>query len=441
MTPQTKRILALSLPIIGGMMSQNIINLVDTLMIGQLGSLALAGCAIGSFIFYLSFVAFIGVSSGVQTMVARLTGASKLSHRSIPLMLGLAIALLGSLGIVLPVLGTATRIASFFSSDPITVAVGNDYLRYRILGLPFFAMSLVIRGFWNGVGTPMRYLKIIIGVHLMNICLNYALIFGHFGAPTMGAAGAGLASTISLFFGIALLTIDIRSHISIPRSKTTIKRYIQWMLALSAPISIQQFIEATGVVCFFWILGQLGSNALAIGHVLVNIGLVALLPGIGLGLATMTLVSESIGRHDVDSARYWPTQVHRVGKIIIGFFSIVALVVPMLLLRPFITDLSLLSMAKWPMQLDAIALFFEVGAIIYMHALNGADQTARVAMASCILQWLILLPLTYVVGVKAGLGIHAIWELGVAFQVIQFLIFKGLWKRYSRRLKQLPIHP
>ena len=70
MSKATKRILALSLPIMGGMMSQNILNLVDTLMIGRLGALALAGSGIGAFLFYVLFVFIIGLSSGVQTIVA-----------------------------------------------------------------------------------------------------------------------------------------------------------------------------------------------------------------------------------------------------------------------------------------------------------------------------------------------------------------------------------
>ncbi len=95
-----KRILGLSIPIIGGMMSQNILNLVDTLMIGQLGHVALAGTGVGAFLFFVSFAGFTGIASGVQTMVARYVGQSQQALISVALILGLILSVTGSIIVV-----------------------------------------------------------------------------------------------------------------------------------------------------------------------------------------------------------------------------------------------------------------------------------------------------------------------------------------------------
>ena len=166
---------------IGGMLSQNILNLVDTLMIGQLGTDALAGSGIGSFLFYVLFVGFIGCSSSVHTMVARYKGANQPDSCSISLMIGLSIGLLLSILITIATMHYSYFLVSLFSKEPTISQIGNDYLSYRIIGLPFFSICLVIRGFWNGFSSPIRYLLVIVGIHTLNVMLNFLFIFGTFG--------------------------------------------------------------------------------------------------------------------------------------------------------------------------------------------------------------------------------------------------------------------
>ena len=411
---------------IGGMLSQNILNLVDTLMIAQLGPLALAGSGIGAFIFYVLFVGFTGISSGVQTMIARFKGTNQLSNYPVPLMLGLWFAIGLSIILTMLTLLFCAEITAPFSTSSTVAAIGREYLTFRVLGLPFFAICLVIRGFWNGDSSPMRYLKVIIGIHAINIILNYVFIFGHFGAPAMGAAGAGLASSIALVIGAMIYLFDIRSFLRL--TIAPIGANGKWLAKLSTPIAFQQIIFAAGVTCFYWILGQISTDAMAIGNVLVNIILVAILPGVGLGMATMTLVSESLGKKERQLAFAWPNQVLRVSVFIIGTFSVITFIFPTVILRPFIADAELLKQAILPMRLDSIGVLFEVGAIIFMNALNGADQTKIVAWSSSLLHWFFYLPMAYLIGVSLGHGMLAVWGMYAIFQMIQLIFFAIFWR-------------
>ena len=421
---------------IGGMLSQNILNLVDTLMIGQLGALALAGSGIGAFIYYVLFIGFIGLSSGVQTMVARFKGANTPALFSIPLMLGLAISITLAIGITLITLQISEGVTALFSNDSLVSTIGNDYLSTRILGLPFFAICLIIRGFWNGLSQPLRYLMVIMVIHATNILFNYMFIFGRFGAPEMGASGAGLASSLSLMLGAIIYLFDSRAFMNFNHSISQMRANGRWLANLSIPIAIQQIIHASGVLLLYWIIGQLGSNALAIGHVLINIALIAILPGVALGMTTMTLVSESLGNDQVQLAHQWPTHVHGIGKCMIGFFSLIVIGAPSLILRPFVSDPILLSLAVPLLRIDALTVFFEMGAIIYMHALTGADQTKVVAWGSTLLQWCLYLPLAYWTGVHLNLGMMGIWITTLMFQLLQWVIFKHLWKHRFHRFVQ-----
>tara|TARA_B100000700_G_scaffold53679_1_gene57355 strand:+ start:19453 stop:20778 length:1326 start_codon:yes stop_codon:yes gene_type:complete len=433
-----KRILSLSIPIIGGMMSQNILNLVDTLMIGQLGHVALAGTGVGAFLFFVSFAGFTGIASGVQTMVARYVGQSQQALISVALILGLILSVTGSIIVVFGQWFFLDGLIGLFSTDQGVLLVAQDYYGYRLLGLPFLTFCLVIRGFWNGISEPRRYLVVIVVIHVLNVLFNYCFIFGKFGFPAMQAAGAGLASSLSLVIGSVIYGIDCKSYLLIRSffnlSKDVLKDTLNWLLNLGIPTSIQQFFFALGVAVFYWVLGQLGTVEMAIGNVLVNIVLVGILPGIGLAMATMTLVSQSLGEKKVTETFYWPFYVSILALLGVGSLVLGVLCFPKLILQPFIVDETVLQRAILPLRLDAIGVLLEVLALIFMYALNGVDRTRFVMIASIICQWIFLLPITYWISIMLGYGLVGAWASWLFFQLLQVLVFSGAWLRLRFRL-------
>ncbi len=151
------------------------------------------------------------------------------------------------------------------------------------------------------------YLRTLLVMHACNIVLNWALIFGHFGLPALGVAGAGIGSAIATFIGSVLYFFQgwklARSNgflRGLPDRATMLS-----MLRLSVPTGIQQFFFAAGLTAFFWILGKVGTAELAASNVLVQLLLVAILPGLGSGMAAASLVSQSLGRKDPDDAMAW----------------------------------------------------------------------------------------------------------------------------------------
>ncbi len=428
---KTKRILALSIPIIGGMMSQNILNLVDTLMIGRLGSDNLAAAGIGGFLFFVSFSFFTGSSSAIQTMVARYKGETNTYLYPLALLMGIIFVFIFSIfSMVLEFVFTDFLVA-FFSNDLSVIKMASDYFRYRIIGLPFLCICLVVRGFFNGISEPMRYVRVILIVHGLNIFFNYCLIYGNFGFDAMGAAGAGLASALSVIIGSFIYLYDCRSYITFSIfstiSRQKIKENFNWMMELTMPTSIQQFLFALGIAVFYWILSFLGTDALAIGNVLVNIVLVGILPGVGFGMATMSLVSQSLGEKKLNDMYLWPFDVSKIGLIGLGPLFLLAIIFPEPIISIFIIEPEIVKKAVLPLRLDCIGVFLEVGTLIFMNALNGVDQVKFVMWGAFICQWIIYLPLAYFMGITLGYGMVGVWGMWIVFQLLQVSLFGGFW--------------
>ncbi|MCK5446030.1 MAG: hypothetical protein KAI73_10435, partial [Rhodospirillaceae bacterium] len=140
------KITTLSLPIIGAMMSQNILNLIDTAMVGVLGANALAGVGVGSFANFMGFAAIIGLSSGVQAMVSRRKGEGRLNEMAVPLNGGLVLAICIGLPLSILLYTFAPEIFLVINSDPGVVGEGTPYLQARLLAVVAVGCNFSFRG-------------------------------------------------------------------------------------------------------------------------------------------------------------------------------------------------------------------------------------------------------------------------------------------------------
>ncbi|MDH3728808.1 MAG: MATE family efflux transporter, partial [Myxococcales bacterium] len=144
-----RRILGLALPIIGGMLSQNVLNLVDTAMVGTLGDAALAGVGLGGFANFLLSSFVLGLSAGVQAMAARRVGEGRRAETAIPLNGGLLIALIIAVPWSATLIALAPEYFPWLTTDPSVVEQGVPYLRARLFAMAAMGMNFAFRGYWN----------------------------------------------------------------------------------------------------------------------------------------------------------------------------------------------------------------------------------------------------------------------------------------------------
>ena len=428
---RSSQILHIALPIIGGMMSQNILNLVDASMVGQLGKTELAAVGLASFVNFVAAAVFMGFSSGVQATVARRIGEGKESIAANPLNGALLLILIAAIPVSILLTLFSFDIMAFLNDDNRVVSIGSEYLDMRLIGIMAVGMNFSFRGYLSAIKMTKFYFKTIVIMHVINIFLNYVLIFGNWGFPELGAKGAGLGTTISLFAGTLIylyLTIKHTKQygfgLHLPKMDT-----LRQLIKISIPASLQQLFFAIGFTLLFWIVGKLGTDELAVAHVLTTLTLVAILPSIGFGMSAGTLVGQALGRKEVEDAHQWAWDTSKIAALFITLISLPMFFVPELVLSVFLHEQNVIELATIPLQLVSIAIIIDAVNLVLMSALQGAGATRIVMIVSIVCQWVIFLPLAWFVGPYLGMGLTAIWLTQGLYRLFQLGWFIMLWQK------------
>lgn len=437
-----QRILLIGVPIIGGMLSQSLINLVDAAMVGRLGDVALAGVGVGSYASFIVVSAVMGLSSGVQALVARRSGELQKSGGSQkssdnpqgqlaePLLAGLLLALLCGIPLTLLFYFGAPFFIPLFNNSDDVAAIAIPYFEWRTLAATFIGMNFVFRGFWSGIGDSKTYLKVLLFMHLANVVLSYLLIFGlpSLGIYGYGAVGSGMGTAASMVLGtLVYFWLTFKRHlnhaISLPNRNTMLS-----VTRLAIPNSTQQVLFALGTSVMFWIIGQIGTQEQAVGHILINLALLLILPAVGLGIASSSLVGQALGRGDKHDAYQWGWEVVRVAALIMAVVGLPLWLFPQQILRLFTPDIHLIELGTWPLRISGFAIALEVTAMVLTQALLGAGASKQVMKINLIMQWAVLLPLAYFVGPFAGAGLTGVWILQGVQRVSLSLVYGVIWR-------------
>jgi putative MATE family efflux protein len=425
-----KMVWGIALPITGGMMSQNVLNLVDIGMVGRLGDSALAATGIGSFTNYLAISFIIGLSAGVQALAARRLGEGRDSETAVPLNGGLLLALMIGVPLCI-VLVLATPFAfEFLTPDSEVREQGIPYLQVRIASMMAVGMNFSFRGYWSAIHMTGIYLRTLLIMHAINIFLNWVLIFGNLGAPALGVFGAGLATTISLYIGTALyFFFAVRNA----RDKGFLhgmpSRSMLWQqFKLSLPASLQQLFFSAGLVTLVWIVGRIGTAEVAAMNVLMTFHITAILPAFGIALAATTLVGNALGRNDVDDAAQWGWNCAALTFLYGVIISLLLIPLAKPILGVFLTNPDTRQLAYMPMLLWALMISFDTAGMVLMNALIGAGDTRRSMWISVTWQWIFFLPLAWLVGPVAGAGLLGVWIVNSFYRVSQAITCALQWQ-------------
>ncbi|MGA1582162.1 MAG: MATE family efflux transporter [Saprospiraceae bacterium] len=301
-----RRIWAISAPIMLGSAVQNVIALSDSVFLFHLGQEDFA--AIGFVgVFYLVIAAIgYGFSKGGQIMIARRMGEGQMHEvgRTFYAMLYFEFGLAVCMFLIMQY-GCAFFFPFFINSE-VVLTKSLEYLEYRSWGVFFSYGGLALIALYTGVARTRFIVVDTLVLAVVNILLNYALIFGNFGLPAMGIAGAGLASTISevvacLLFVVYVLGIDPRARryhlFRLPRLDWKLIRQQQ---AIATPVVAQSVVGVGSWFIFFSIVEDLGERPLAITNLVRIVYLILSVPCWGLASGTNTLVSNIIGQgmHD-----------------------------------------------------------------------------------------------------------------------------------------------
>ncbi len=399
-------------------------------MVGALGSTALAAAGVAGYTAFVITALILGISSAVQSTTAYYYGAKCQDSQDKTLKAGLVLAFLLCLPLVAFFYPITGLLLSYINYDGAVVELAEPYLDWRVIGLIAVALNLVFRGYWNGVHHSKIYFKTIVFIHISNIAISYALIYGKLGLPAMGVEGAGLGTCISLFIGTLVWLLYTLNKIG-SRAFTGTEldpRILRTLINRALPNSLQQTLFASGYLVLFWIIGQIGPLSVAVGHILVNLSLLMILPAVGLGMAATSLVGRSLGQKDDQAAQSWGIDVAKVAVILLILIALPLAFLSEQVLGIFLIEPEAVALGTKPLQLTAMMMVIDASAIVLTQALLGAGASKMVMQLSVTLQWGVFLPLAFIFGSYLGLGLIAIWWVQLGYRCLNAIGFIWLWK-------------
>lgn len=430
MSPVVRRqgkVMRLALPIMLGMLSQSMLNLIDAALVSHLGQKALAGVGIGGYAMFMMTALVFGLSSSVQSQTSQDLGAE---HFPLTRSLHSGLILAVIVGIPLSCLAwwQAPWLIQFIAPADDVTAIAAEYFRWRVVSLTAIALTLCFRGYWNGRQHTHLYLRIIVIVHVFNVIASAGLIYGIGGLPALGVSGAGIGTTLSLLLGLVIWAgVTYKAH-ALARQKQTL-RSLQTTLFLAFPHSMQQVWFAAGYVVLFWLLGKMGTESVAVGHVLVNLSLLLILPGVGVGVAVMSLVGEALGRDDQQAAHRWGIDAITVAGVLLTVLALPMLLFPAAVLAIFFEDPSLIQLGTLPLQITGLMIVLDAAALVLAQALMGAGAQRTVMLLTLSMQWLVFLPLAWWVGIEMEYGLLGVWLVQLFYRMLNSSSFLWVWQR------------
>ena len=411
-----KKILRVALPAIAGLSSQMVVSLVDTAMVGRLdeATYALAAMGIGVLATWALISFFSSLATGIHVIVARKYGQADYISCGITLNNSILIALV--IGIIVAAVGVffANPIAHLFAADPIVGDYASDYIFYRFLGIPFFLISVSYRGFFFGISKTKIFMISGVITNLLNIIFNYMLIYGEFGFPRMGLAGAGLGSTFAtafdpMFYLFIILLPSYRKRFQNFKNLKIDKNIISAIFKISLPVSFQNVFILIGFLSFIAIIGLIGTVEQAATQAIISTLFMSFLPCFGFGIAVQTLVGNNLGAGKYNLAKIYGFETAKVATVYTAILGIIFILIPQYVLLIVTNNQSIIEMAKPALRIAGFTqLFYGVG-IVLANGLQAAGRTMYVMKGEVIANLLIFVPLSYFLGVYLGLGFTWAW--------------------------------
>ena len=449
--PPYRTILRLAMPTVIAMLSQSVVNEIDIFFFKHLpnpeDSNAQAALLPSLLTVWLFGGSLSAISVGTQALVARRYAERKLEAA------GAVLANAAFFSLVAGVLFAALGGVTIHALLGMVVKVGTpvhdiaySYSKWRLLGITSMAMTMALKAFFDGIGKTWVHLVSALVMNVFNVLLCYTLIFGHFGAPKMGAPGAGFAAFVATWIGFFIMAFfGARERTKFnPFRWSLISRKITWdILRLSIPAAAATVVMMVGFGLFTKVAGKLDSEDGKLIHEAVNgaatTDIVAILKltftaCIAFGTATATLVAQSLAaKRPEDAARFGWASV-RLG---LGLFGVVGICEGILFtpqIVDVITDSSpVAAAALLPMRMMGIITPIIAVAMILSEALFGAGNTKFVAGAQFCLVFFVLVPLAWLLGIGLHLGLLGMWVAAVCYcigaAIVMTLKFRaGSWK-------------
>src|SRR5690606_12232162 len=431
-----KQILKLALPAIAGLSTQMVVSLVDSAMVGRLeeAAYALAAMGIGVLATWALISFFSSLATGTHVLTARKFGERDKNACAGVLSNSIIIGFCVGLFVTTLAVFTAYPITNFLAADPVVGEYAGEYVFYRFLGIPAFLISVSFRGFFYGIGKPKIFMYSGVLTNLTNIFFNAVFIYGNFGMPRMGLAGAGLGSTLATlvavgFYFFVILLPTYRKQYRLFKNFRLNFSIIKNIYKISLPVSFQNVFILIGFLSFVAITGLIGTIEQAATQSVISTLFISFLPCFGFGIAVQTLVGNNIGSRKFNAAKIYGFETAKIATYYTLLLGIIFLAFPRLVLLIITNDETIIETAVPALRVAGFAQIFYATGVVLANALQAAGKTFFVMMSEVITNLLIFVPLAYFFGVFLDLGLFWAWIALPVYIIIYsgVLYYKFRW--------------
>lgn len=412
-----KTLMLLAIPIILQSLVTASLNLLDNLMIGSLGENEIAAVGISNQFYMLYYYTIMGITLGAGIFMSQFWGKKDVTSIHKFLGISLVVGMISTIFFAILAFFFPEMIMKIFIDENIVIEQGVAYLKMVALSYIFTTISLAYAAALRSIGqTKIPMYGSLVGL-VFNGILNYIFIFGKFGAPVMGVAGAALGTTVSRFMELAFILFIIYKNKNVVAGKISqlldfnfdlVKRYF----ITATPVVFNDVMWIAGITAYFIAYSKLGINATATMQIANTINNVFNIFGIGIASASAILIGNKIGAGKEEDAKEDAIKISVFGVligIIIGIFFF--------FLSPFIAMLFKITPETYEnlifvLRIMAIILplrFFGITQIIGV--LRGGGDVMYAIVTELVAVWLIGVPLSFVGAVYFKLPITIVYIL------------------------------
>lgn len=413
------------------------VGVADSVMVGRLGAEPLAAASLANVVFHLLMTFGIGISYSITPIVAAADGEQNHEMISNTLKHGFMICMLSSL--VLLLIQLLSSFALPYINQPEEVVVlAIPYLYIIAFSIIPIMLFQTFRQFAEGLSLTRMAMVITIGGNLLNIFLNYLLIYGKGGFPALGLNGAGYATLISrVVIGAGMMAyIFFHARFILYRSAFTLGQYsrklIRRMLNIGIPAGIQFIFEVSAFGFSAIMMGWLGTTALAAHQIAINMATISYMTTSGLAAAATIRVGNQLGKKDVPNMRRAGMSLIAMAMVIMSVWALIFIIGRYYFPTLYINDAEVVALAA---SLLIVAGFFQLSdglQVVCIGALRGLEDMKIPTLFIFISYWIIALPLGYCLGFVFDFGAIGIWWglfIGLTITgLIMFVRFRHLSK-------------
>ena len=439
--------LKLASPVMLGMLGHTFVSFVDNVMVGQLGSAELAAVSLGNSFIFIAMSLGIGFSTAITPLVAEadteqnfVKGKSVFKH---------GFFLCTVLGILLFLLELLAKPLMYVMDQPEEVVeLAIPYLDLVAFSLVPLIVFQAFKQFSDGMSLTKYPMYATLVANILNVAINYVLIFGKFGFPQMGIVGAAVGTLVSrfamLFFLWWLLAKRNRSRAYVTNIKffKLSKQPLKKLTNLGLPSAMQMFFEVAIFTAAIWLSGLLGKNAQAANQIALNLSSMTFMVAMGLSVAAMVRVGNQKGLKDYKNLKRIAESIFFVGFIFAVIFALLFVIFHKALPELYVdlddpaNAMDTAEVVKIAATLLLASAVFQISdslQVIALGALRGLQDVKIPTIITFVSYWVIGFPISYYLGKEDAYGSLGIW-LGLlaglsAAALLLFIRFHFLTKK------------